>query len=303
MRTWRALVAIASAFASGTWSFGLLGEPSKVEVHKFGEVFTDCPDCPEMLLVPAGELTMGSPSSEEGRFDNEGPQHRVTIGYPLAVGKYEVTVGQFTQFVRETGYVATSGCHHWTGVSWDLVASYNWKTPGFAQTSSDPVVCVTWNDAKEYADWLSRKSGRSYRLLSEAEWEYASRSGTASPRPWGTDLSRDYANYGSDQCCQPYAQGRDQWMYTAPVGSFAPNRFGLYDMMGNVWEWVGDCWNETYANAPTNGSAWQSGKCGERVIRGGSWYSDPRRVRSAVRYAFGQAVNRTKVGFRVCRDL
>ena len=300
MRQWQALAAITCTLAIGTLIFVSLAEHP--QMHNPGEVFTDCAECPELLLVPAGEFTMGSPPSEAGRFENEGPQRRVTIGYPLAVGRYEVTVAQFSQFLRETGYAMGTGCHHWTGEKWNFDAHYNWGAPGFPQGSSHPVVCVKWADARAYADWLSKKTDKSYRLLSESEWEYAARSGAASSRPWGGELSRDYANYGSDQCCQPFDKGSDQWKFTAPAGSFGSNRFGLYDMMGNVWEWVSDCWNENYADAPNDGSAWQSGDCGKRVIRGGSWFSDPRRLRSAVRYAF-KGVNRTKVGFRICRDL
>jgi formylglycine-generating enzyme required for sulfatase activity len=303
-RNWRILFAALASILLVGFSIFAFPTDSRTDEYKAGETFKDCPDCPEMLVIPAGEFTMGSPSSETGRFENEGPQHRVTIGYLRAVGKYEVTVAEFAQFATDTGYVANSGCYYWTGSRWALGVHYSWwSPPGFDQTSSEPVVCVTWNDAKAYVDWLSKRTRKSYRLLSEAEWEYASRGGVTSPRPWGTSLSHEDANYGTDECCQTYSQGRDQWRFTAPVGSFAPNRFGLYDMMGNVWEWVDDCWNENYVDAPIDGSSWQSGDCLKRVIRGGSWYSESRRVRSAVRYAFGNGVNRTKVGFRVCRDL
>ena len=165
------------------------------------------------------------------------------------------------------------------------------------------MVCVKWADARAYADWLSKKTDKSYRLLSESEWEYAARSGAASSRPWGGDLSRDYANYGSDQCCQPFDKGSDQWKFTAPAGSFGSNRSGLYDMMGNVWEWVSDCWNENYADAPkmVRMAKWRQ-TAGKRVIRGGSRFSDPKQLRSS-RSICLQGVNRQKVGFRICRDL
>jgi formylglycine-generating enzyme required for sulfatase activity len=306
-RSWVVLLAAAFALLIG---FLLSTEPhvdvsktSRAGDYRAGETFKDCAVCPEMLVIPAGEFTMGSPSSEEGRFENEGPQHRVTIGKELAVGKYEITVGEFSQFVADTGYVAKTSCHYWNGSKWGSGTHYSWEDPGFQQTSSEPAVCITWSDAKAYVDWLADKTGKGYRLMSEAEWEYAARAGATSPRPWGTDLSHNDANFGEEQCCQPSVQGRDQGKYTAPAGSFTPNRFGLYDMIGNVWEWVDDCWNENYVDAPTDGSSWQSGDCEKRIIRGASWYSDPRRVRSAMRYAFRQPVNRTKVGFRVCRDL
>ena len=159
-----------------------------------------------MLVIPAGEFTMGSPSSEEGRFENEGPQHRVTISYPLAVGKYEITVAEFAQFIADTGYVAKTRCRYSTGSKWASGPHYSWEDPGFHQASCEPAVCITWSDAKAYADWLCK----GYRLMSEAEWEYAARGGTPSPRPWGPGLSHDDANFGEDECCQPSVQGRDQ---------------------------------------------------------------------------------------------
>jgi formylglycine-generating enzyme len=265
--------------------------------------FKDCQDCPEMVALPTGAYTMGSPTSEKGRFKNEGPQRHVALTDSLAVAKYEVTRAEFARFVADSGYATQAGCTDWTGGTWELNPSSTWENPGFSQTESEPVVCVTWNDAKAYVDWLSKKTGNGYRLLSEAEWEFMCRAETATARPWGDKLSRNDANYGADDCCQPYGEGRDRWAHTAPVGSFAPNSFGLYDTIGNVWEWVEDCWNENYVGAPSDGSPWRSGGCGKRVIRGGSWYSNPRRVRSAVRYAFGTGVNRTKVGFRVARPL
>ncbi len=270
--------------------------------HKPGETFKDCLDCPEMVVIPEGHFIMGSSLREFGSFKNEGPQHRVAIGYPLAVGKYEITVSEFARFATETGHLSNSGCYYFTGKWWDL-GRYNWKDPGFSQTTSDPVVCVTWTEANAYAAWLSKKTRKRYRLLSEAEWEYVARSGTMSSRPWGSKLSRDNANYGAEGCCQPHSEGTDRSEYTAPVGSFAPNKFGLYDMMGNVWEWVDDCWHANYDEAPSDGSSWQKQHCAKHVIRGGSWYSPPERVRSAVRYKFGTNINRTKVGFRIARTL
>ena len=283
-----------------------------------------------MVTLAAGHYTMGSPADEEGRFDDEGPQHEVVIAAPFAVGKYEVTREQFSRFVAESGYSASAECRWWSGDRWKTDDAHNWRDPGFAQTPNDPVVCVTWNDASAYARWLAAKTGKGYRLLSEAEWEYATRAGATTARPWGSALSRDAANYGTDDCCQPSDRrpsgwrgflavmhdwligstpaesavsegGRDKWGHTAPAGSFPPNGFGLHDMIGNVWEWTADCWNEGYATAPADGSAWLSGDCKRRVIRGGSWWSDPRRARSAMRFAFGVDVNRTKVGFRVAR--
>lgn len=268
-----------------------------------GETFKDCADCPEMVVVPAGKYIMGSPASEEGRFANEGPQRQIVIPHPFAVGKYEVTTAEFERFAIESGYKAKQACHYWTGYRWRLTRRYTWKYPGFFQADSEPVVCVTWNDAQAYVNWLRKKTGKNYRLLSEAEWEYAARGGAATARHWGNDLTRKHAHYGAEKCCQPHKEQVGRRSLLARAGSFAPNGFGIYDTLGNVWEWVEDCWNGNYLGAPTDGSSWQNGDCERRVIRGGSWYSDPRRVRSAVRYSFGKDVNRTKLGFRVARSL
>ncbi|MEM8920512.1 MAG: formylglycine-generating enzyme family protein, partial [Pseudomonadota bacterium] len=168
---------------------------------------------------------------------------------------------------------------------------------------SRPVINVDWNDAQAYVRWLSRKTGKTYRLLSEAEWEYSARAGTTTAYWWGDRASHDYANYGKDQCCSGLASGRDEWVNTAPVGRFPANAFGLYDMHGNVWEWTQDCWNGSYSGAPTNGSAWISGDCSRRVLRGGSWYLYPRLLRSASRFRSTTSVPSYVVGFRVARTL
>jgi formylglycine-generating enzyme required for sulfatase activity len=254
-----------------------------------------------MVVVPAGSFTMGSPESEKDRFKNEGPQHRVTIGKPFAVGKFHVTADQFAAFVAESGYDAGS-C---------------WRNPGFPQNGSYPAVCVDWNDAKAYVAWLARKTGKTYRLLTEAEWEYAARARTepgAYPRYSFGDDEKDLCRYGNgaDQTAKssvagitgPVAPCNDGYAYTSPVGSFAANGFGLYDMQGNAWQWTEDCWNDSYAAAPSDGSVWTYGDCGSRVLRGGSWRSVPGGgLRAADRF-WGTPVNRSSVGgFRLGRTL
>ena len=224
-----------------------------------GETFRDCEACPEMVVVPAGEFMMGSPGSEEGRYDAEGPVHRVEIPNRFAVGKYEVTRGQFAEFVGRTGRRTDKGCFIWTGSEWKESPSHSWRDPGFRQGDDHPVACVSWNDAQEYVRWLSRETGEEYRLLSESEWEYAARAGTTTAYHFGSDISSSQANYGRNQGG------------TVPVGSYPPNGFGLHDVHGNVWEWVGDCWNDDYHGAPSDGSAWTAGNCGRRVLRGGAW--------------------------------
>ena len=250
----------------------------------------ECDVCPEMVVVPPGSFTMGSPQSETGRDADESPQHTVTIPRAFAVGKFEITRGQFAAFVTETGYESQGGnCYYWSPNESKLVnddPGKSWRSPGFSQTNDEhPVVCVSWNDAKAYVAWISRKSGKAYRLLSEAEWEYAARAGSNTARPWGDSASQACAHANvrdlSFVRIVPPGQGK-QWPmdsvhdcddgvgYTARVGSYRANAFGLYDMIGNVWEWTEDCWNESYAGAPADGSAWLTGECSRRVERGGS---------------------------------
>jgi formylglycine-generating enzyme required for sulfatase activity len=274
-----------------------------------GRSFRDCPDCPEMVAIPAGSFTMGSPAGEAGRGNHEGPQHSVSVR-GFALGKYEVTRGQFAAFVRETGYSAGGNCYGYTGDRWEESASRDWRSPGFSQSERDPVVCVSWDDAKAYAAWLSRKTGKSYRLPSEAEWEYAARAGSTAAWYWGEDASQacGYANVGDRAVKRQYSgwtltvhECDDGQVNTAPVGSYRANGFGLHDMLGNVWEWTEDCWNKSYDGSPRDGSAWTSGDCNRRVLRGGSWGNPPRYVRSAYRGS-ATASNRSYiVGFRLAR--
>ena len=229
-----------------------------------------------MVVVPAGRFTMGSPSSEPGRVSDESPQHQVTIGYSFAVGKYPVTRDEYARFASETG------------------ANSAWQNPGFPQTGMDPVVNVNWADAKAYVAWLSTKTRKSYRLLSESEYEYAERAGTTTTYWWGDS---------ADQLCSRANSGPCNRLSTVPVGSYPANAFGLYDMLGNTLEWTEDCYNSSYTGAPDDGTAWTSGTCGRRVLRGGSWVGYSGVLRSADRVG-GSAVARVSVGgFRVARTL
>lgn len=291
--------------------------PSWSQVPAPGTAFRDCPECPEMVVIPAGSFVMGSPETETGRDKDETPQHNVAIGYSFAVGRYEVTRAQYAQFLREAGHAPAPGnCWYWDGDEGKAKnddPSRSWTNPGFPQEDSHPAVCVSWEDAKAYVAWLSRKTGKNYRLLTEAEWEYSARAGSSAARPWGEDRNQAciYANVGDLARTRivPPGKGRrwaqfhdcdDRYGYTAPVGSYTVNRFGLYDMIGNVWEWTEDCWNESYAGAPADGSAWRTGDCARRVARGGSWYVDPRYARSANR-AWDSAGGRVGIGFRLAR--
>jgi len=270
--------------------------------------FRECPDCPEMVAIPAGSFVMGSPATEHGRFDAEGPQHAVAVR-AFAIGKYDVTIAEFLTFLRETGYQP---------LPCDAILRLTWHSPGHgladAPGATDPPLwpahCLTWDDAQAYIAWLngrvrairpasSRRDGP-YRLPSEAEWEYAARGGTTTARWWG-----DGIGVGNAVCNGCGSQWDGDLL--APAGSFGPNPFGLYDMLGNVWQWVSDCWNESYVGAPSDGSSRTSGDCRRRVLRGGSWSNVPVFVRSAVRTkadAGGADSDYSNyAGFRVARTL
>ncbi len=227
---------------------------------------------PLMVRIPTGRFLMGSPNNEPGRDDNEGPQHEVRISQPFAMGVYAVTFDEYDSFCQETGR----------------------KKPGSQDwgRKNRPVINVSWGDARAYCDWLSQLTNHSYRLPSEAEWEYACRAGTRTPYYTGENIAPHQANF-------------DGQMPTS-VGLFPPNAFGLYDMHGNVWEWIQDCWHENYQNAPDNGSAWlekNGGNCVYRVIRGGSWISNLQYWRSANRRRDVADVANLTLGFRIARAL
>jgi len=293
-------------------------------VQRPGSVFQDCADCPRMVVIPAGEFSMGSPAAEAGRGLDEGPLRRVQIAQAFALGRSEVTVAEFRRFVEEAGYrteaerdTRAQGC---SGFIYDDPATPNpapqpftsWRSPGLAQAQADshPVLCVSWNDARAYAQWLSKKAGKRYRLPTEAEWEYAARAGSTASRYWGDDPAQAcrFANVADQSRFQTWGFGQkhectDGHYFTAPAGGYAPNRFGLYDMLGNVWEWTEDCWNASYAGAPADGSAWLAGDCGQRVLRGGSWSTVPRYARSATRYKNPADYRDNLTGFRLARTL
>ena len=250
-----------------------------------GKRFRDCDGtwCPELVVVPSGSYMMGSPSGEEGRDGDEGPVHRVRIAKPFAVGVYEVTFAQWDACRRD------GGCRHNPG-------DRGWGR------EMRPVIEVSWEDAKAYVGWLSRETGERYRLLSESEWEYVARAGTVTPFHYGETISTEQANYDGNYT---YGSGRkgEYRERTVAVGEFPPNGFGLHDMHGNVWEWVEDCWNGSYTGAPSNGSAWESGECSRRVLRGGSWDSEPQVLRSASRDGGTGGDRGSRAGFRVARTL
>ena len=252
---------------------------AEANLLRLGREFRDCSDvCPEMVVLPAGEFMMGSPPGEPGRRASEGPQRRVTIARPFAVGKFEVT------FAEWQACVAGGGC----------TRNPNPSDSGWGR-GRRPVINVSWHDAKEYAAWLSRKTGKAYRLLSEAEWEYAARAGTTTRYAFGDAISKSQAQYSE---VGGVSAGK-----TVEVGSYPANRFGLHDMHGNVWEWVEDAWHSNYQGAPGDGSVWPGGDTSLRVLRGGSWFDLPGNLRSAVHYRTPPADSGSYYGFRLARTL
>ena len=257
----------------------------------------------EMVVISAGKFRMGSPKKEKMRSDDEGPRHRVTISESFAVGKHEVTRGQYAVFAGLTGHSPSGGCWIYDGSEWKESDTHSWREPGFVQGEDAPVVCVSWEDAQAFVRWLSSETGQDYRLLTESEWEYAARAGTKGPFHFGSTISTDQANYNGNYT---YGNGREgvYRQRTVAVGSFPSNKFGLHDMHGNVWEWVEDCWHDDYNGAPTDGSAWTSGgNCNRRVLRGGSWLSKPRYLRAAYRGRNVTGLRLNIYGFRVARTL
>jgi formylglycine-generating enzyme required for sulfatase activity len=251
----------------------------------------DCADCPELVIVPAGKFKMGSPDSEAGRLPNEGPSHTVTFAKPFAIGKYEITFDEWE------ACVSAKRC--------EAVGDDGWGR------GRRPALYINFEMAQGYTKWLSEKTGQKYRLPSEAEWEYAARGGSTTPWFWGTDPKQacDFGNVGDETIKEehpdwPRHDCNDGYNKTAPVGSFKPNGFGVYDTVGNAWEWVEDCFNPSYEGAPSDGRAWLTGDCIRRVDRGGGWYNKPEAVRSALRYAGDDPQRRNNtLGFRVVRNL
>lgn len=265
-------------------------------------VFDDCqgaPWCPQMVAVPAGSFIMGSPSTEPGRDDkgNEEPQHKVTLK-AFALGRYHVTRAEFAAYVKDTGRKPENGCWGTDARSnWSYDLEANWDTPGYKPGENDPVVCVSWEDARAYTVWLAHKTGKPYRLQSEAEYEYAARAGTTTATYWGDTMGSNNANCAG---CGSKWDNRNP----SPVGSFMPNAFGLYDMAGNVLQWVEDCAVHSYIGAPADGSAVTRGNCLVRRMRGGAWTHDAQQhdIRSAERESGNTTDRGSNLGFRVARE-
>lgn len=276
---------------------------------------------PQMIVMPAGSFMMGSPEGEDERMSNEGPQHRVTFDRGFALSRTEVTVAQFATFVRDTRYrtdaeeAGASRIYDLDTGRMDEQSGINWRQDYSGNRADDdlPVIHISHRDATAYSEWLSEQTGRSYRLPSEAEFEYALRGGTQTPYWWGegSPPEDNMENVTGDRDVSPtgarwnvaFRRYSDGHWGPAPAGALAANPFGLHDMSGNVMEWVEDCWHDSYVRAPGDGSAWVNPGCGRRVIRGGSWSSTPAMSRSAFRISSSDTSSDMRVGFRVARDL
>jgi len=273
-----------------------------------GTVIRDCPTCPLMMVLPTGSFEQGSASAMNEVSQFALPRHAVLIGRAFAMSSNEVTVGEFREFIANTQR-ETAGCNTYDG-RWEYRENASWQAPGFAQSDMHPVACVSWDDAAAYAAWLTAKSGYVYRLPSSAEWEYAARAGSDAELPWGETAAGACAeaNVADYTAAQRFPGWNvfpctDNFVNTAPVGSFKANAFGLHDLLGNVFEWVQDCWHGDYTAAPVDGSARVEPGCSERELRGGSWFSTPRYVNAAYRNRFERGYRSSSVGFRVVREI
>ena len=275
-------------------------------------VFRDCSDCPEMVVIPPGRYDMGYDGGiSEERYD--GPMHPVTIGYTFALGRFEITTAQFRRFVEETGHVTPNDCRIITEEGMRNTPGLSWSNPGYGRPPLDqePVACITWPDAKAYVNWLAAKTGQPYRLPTEAEWEYVAHDRNTHIFAWGEDPDDGcvYANIYDQSGRNPLRPNTpvncdDGFAMASPVGSFPPNSFGLYDVIGNVWEWVEDCYVVPYSDQPTDGGAFFSDEgCTVRSVRGGCWSTRTERLRPTFRGRDEETLITQVFGLRIARDL
>jgi formylglycine-generating enzyme required for sulfatase activity/DNA-binding winged helix-turn-helix (wHTH) protein len=323
LRTWGAvavgLVCVASIFLLGRLSAlvtdrnSLSRTESASTALRSRPTLKDCADCPEMVVLPAGEYMMGSPKDERGRKSTEGLPRRVTIPRRIAIGKFEVTVDQFSTFAAETGMAVGNACQiivRFDGGSspWGPPEA-SFRQPGFEVSGSQPVVCINRQEAQDYAAWLSRRTGKPYRLPTEAEWEYAARSGTSTRYSFGDDETvlcgyARFADLGSNFEWRGGCRSDTVAYGPISVGSLKPNLWGIFDMHGNAWEWVDDCWTPDASDIPADGSAFsRPGGCEVGVMRGGSWAAPYAKLRSATRWPVRATSHYNHLGFRVAVSL
>ncbi len=275
--------------------------------------FRDCPVCPEMIALPAGEFMMGSPTNERGRNNVEGAPRPVTIRKPFALGRVEVTIEQFSTFVSETGLAVGNTCRLIAKIDGDAVGwsepKATFMQPSYEVSPTHPVGCINWHQAQAYVAWLRRRTGKPYRLPTEAEWEFAARAGTTTAYNFGDDDTQlcayaRFADLGTPFAWRAGCRNETATYGPFPVGTLTPNRWGLFDMHGNIWEWVEDCWTSNAAEIPTDGSAFaRAGGCEVGIVRGGSWASGPTRLRSAMRLPQMILRHDENMGFRVALSL
>ncbi len=289
------------------------GLPATAAAQPSGPAFRDCDLCPEMVVLPEGFFMMGGAPTDKKRWNVELPQHLVRIARQFAIGRFEVTVDEFAAFVEATGHQPAGQCNvfvldqdQWVG------KSTTFRDPHYPQAGSHPATCVNWLDAKAYAAWLSEKTGKRYRLPSEAEWEYGARAGTSTPLSFGDythTRACDYAKFadGSTRFAWKEASCNSNFGHgAAPVGRHQPNAWGLHDMHGNVWEWVEDCWHASYSGAPEDGTPWLEdgrGDCTHRITRGGSWRNAIQDLRVTARLRYPTTHAAQVRGFRVALSL
>ncbi len=295
------------AMLPGKWMAGIPGLQT-AQPHA-GRLLRDCPTCPLMRALPIGTFEQGAGPMDGEATAYERPRHAVTIAAPLAMSVNEITVGEYKEFVEATHRKA-DGCEVYANDRWQFMPSANWNSPGFTQSPMHPVTCVSFADASAYAQWMSVRSGHAYRLPSASEWEFAARSGSSEPAPWGRDsrMACTFANVADQNGSLLYPGWQtfdcsDGYVATAPVGSFRANAFGLNDMLGNVFEWVRDCWADDYSHAQANGTAAVQADCRVREARGGSWFTQPEYVRASYRNRFDAGLRSSALGFRLVREM
>lgn len=275
-----------------------------------------------MTVVPAGTIVLGSHVDEAYRTDYERPKQKASIAKPFAMATHEVTLGEFRTFMMDSAYeqvpmrvdgVVQPGCNYFDGKRYGFIYTHSWQNSGYAQHEDTPVVCVSWSDATAYAVWLTEKTGRAYRVPSSVEFEYALRAGENGPWPWGNnpDKACEYANIADRTFAHRFPERanfdcNDGYLYVSRVGQFQPNALGLYDMIGNAWEWTDDCFHKDMTDAPLDGSPWLDdggADCAARTPKGGSWLSGPGWARAATRSADGMHYRSFMLGFRVAAEL
>lgn len=310
---------LAVLVVSGPVSLGFGADTNADSGAPEPKFLTDCDVCPELVRIEPGVFQMGTADDEQlpsevplVRIKEERPAHRVQIDYPFAIGRYEVSISEFAVFVAETDF-ETEQCFGLVGAAWELLPTANWRDPGFVVTDDHPATCLSYDNFAVYLQWLSARTGQTYRFPTEAEWEFAARSGLGDEPALASlgVLACQHLNGADSQFKQAYSKDwkpgffdcDDGYAALAPVGSYKPNQLGMFDVFGNVSEWTEDCSGASHEGAPTDGSARQLDPCGARVLKGGSWSGGPGFLRPAIRGGFPNILRGDGHGLRVLREL